>query len=146
MRLFIDADGCPVVNQSVEIAKKNHIEAVIVKNHAHQIRSDYAEVVTVDKSRDSADYYIVNHASKGDIIVTQDYGLAAMALSKQAYVITQNGLFITPVNIDQLLESRHINQVMRRKHKVYTHHKKRESAQDTTYIKALETLISQIND
>ena len=67
MRIFIDADGCPVVDETINIAKKLNIPVVIVKNYAHVINSSYAEVVTVDLSSDSADYYIVNHMGKGEI-------------------------------------------------------------------------------
>ncbi len=123
MRLLIDADGCPVVKQSVKIANEYTVAVVIVKNHAHVLDYPGATVVTVDLSRDSADYYIVNHAEKGDLIISQDYGLAAMALSKEAVVLTQFGMEITTGNIDQLLSRRHFNQEMRRKHKTFTHGK-----------------------
>ncbi|MBN2260055.1 MAG: DUF188 domain-containing protein [Clostridiales bacterium] len=144
MKLFIDADGCPVVETAVAIAKEKRIEAVIVKNYAHNISSDYAEVVTVDISRDSADFYIVNHSDKNDIIITQDYGLAAMALSKGSHVITQNGMYITQDNIDQLLNQRHFNENMRRKHKIYSHIKKRKHSDNKIFTENFESLIEKI--
>ena len=115
MRIFIDADGCPVVDETINIAKKLNIPVVIVKNYAHVINSSYAEVVTVDLSSDSADYYIVNHMGKGDIVVTQDNGLAAMALAKEGIVINQNGYIIDNENIDAMLSTRHINRELRQR-------------------------------
>ena len=107
MKIFVDGDGCPVVHLTIEIAKSYGIDIIVVKNYCHEIYDEYATIVTVDKFADSADYYIVNHVNNGDIVVTQDYGLAAMALSKNAACINQNGLIISSENIDELLERRH---------------------------------------
>jgi hypothetical protein len=141
MKIYIDADGCPVVKLTIELAKKNSLPAVVVKNYAHVVDSDYAEVVTVDISRDSADYYIVNRLQPGDILVTQDYGLAAMALSKKAAILNQNGLIITDFNIMGLLDRRHVNQKMRKENRVYTKIPKRTREDDERYIEALSHLI-----
>lgn len=144
MKIIIDADGCPVVKNAVNIAKENEIEVLIVKNYAHQIEDDYATIVTVDISNDSADYYIVNHANKGDIVVTQDYGLSAMAISKGAICINQNGLIISDNNIDELLGRRHVNREARRKDGKYTKFKKRSSDDnfkfEESFIKLIERL------
>lgn len=141
MKIYIDADGCPVVKLTIELAKKNGLPAVVVKNYAHVVDSDYAEVVTVDISRDSADYYIANRLQPGDILVTQDYGLAAMALSKKAAILNQNGLIITDFNIMGLLDRRHVNQKMRKENRVYTKIPKRTREDDERYIEALSHLI-----
>ena len=133
MKVIIDADGCPVVKNAVNIAKEKDIEVLIVKNYAHQIEDDYATIVTVDISNDSADYYIVNHTSLGDIVVTQDYGLSAMAISKGAICINQNGLIISDRNIDGLLGRRHVNREARRKDGKYTKFKKRNSDDDLKF-------------
>ncbi|MGI6423873.1 MAG: YaiI/YqxD family protein [Tepidanaerobacteraceae bacterium] len=124
MKILIDADGCPVVAKTVKIAKEYDIQVIIVKNFSHEIEDDYATIITVDQAPDSADIYIVNNTSKGDIVITQDYGLAAMALAKEAICINQNGFIISSKNIDQLLTRRHINREIRRKHNKYTKFKK----------------------
>lgn len=141
MKIYIDADGCPVVNLTVEIAKKHHIPVVIVKNYAHEITSSYATVVTVDIEADSADYYIINHISKGDIVVTQDYGVAAITISKEAICITQNGMIISNTNIDGLLHSRHMNQQLRKNKKHYSKIKKRTAEDNVKFQHQLEALI-----
>lgn len=129
INIYVDADGCPVVNKAIDIAKEFGLKIVVVKNYAHQITSDYAEIVTVDISRDSADYYIVNQISKGDIVITQDYGLAAMVLSRGGICINQNGHIITNENIDGMLNSRHINQKLRRQN-IYTSKFKKRSREE----------------
>lgn len=141
MKIFVDGDGCPVVDISIEIAKKHDIEIVVVKNYNHELWDDYATIVTVDSSPDSADYYIANHTAKDDIVITQDYGLAAMALSRGAHCLNQNGLIISSKNIDILLERRHFNQEQRRKHKRYTKFKKRTPEQDEQFKQSLISII-----
>lgn len=141
MKILIDADGCPVVDIAVSIAKENNIETIIVKNHAHFIINDYAKVVTVDKSRDSADYYIANNTDEGDIVITQDYGLAAMVISKKAIAINQNGLIINSSNIDNLLSTRYLNQELRKRQRKYTKFKKRTPNNDISFSKNFINLI-----
>ncbi len=144
MRIFVDADGCPVVDIAIKVAKSYGLEIVVVKNYSHELADDYATIVTVDESPDSADFYIANNAIKGDIVITQDYGLAAMALGKCAFCLNQNGLIISSKNISMLLERRHINREIRRKHKKYTKFKKREPKQDIKFEKSLIWLIEEL--
>lgn len=141
MRIFVDADGCPVVNITIDLAKEYDLEVIIVKNYAHEIEDDYATIITIDIGPDSADYYIVNNLNKGDIVVSQDYGFAAMAIAKGAICITQNGFIITSKNIDGLLATRHINQKLRREHNIYSKFKKRSSLADIEFEKSLRNLI-----
>ena len=146
MKVIIDADGCPVVKQAVEISKEYNIEVLIVKNYAHQIEDDYATIVTVDISSDSADYYIANHTGRGDIVITQDYGLAAMSISRGAICINQNGLIISDRNIDSLLSRRHINREARKKDGKYTKFKKRSSGDDLKFEESFKKLIERKKD
>lgn len=145
MKIFVDADGCPVVSIAIEVAKEYGIRIVVVKNYAVWLEDPYAEIVSVDISRDSADYYIANRIDKGDILITQDYGLAAMALTKGAYCINQNGFLITDENIGDLLNRRHINATLRRKKKVYTKFKKRNPQADEAFERNLKELINKKN-
>lgn len=145
MKVIIDADGCPVVKSAVEISKSHDIEVLIVKNYAHQIEDDYATIVTVDVSSDSADYYIANHTNKGDIVITQDYGLAAMAISKGAVCINQNGLVISDDNIDSLLSRRHINREARRKDGKYSKFKKRTNKDNLIFKEKFEELLLKLH-
>ncbi len=143
MVIFVDADGCPVVDIAIEVAKMFNLHIVVVKNYAVEINDDYAEVVTVDISHDSADYYIVNRINKGDIAVSQDHGLAAMCLAKGALCINQNGFVINSANIDGMLNRRYLNQKLRREKNIYTKFKKRDPQADEDFRKSLIDLIEK---
>ncbi|HHX63021.1 MAG TPA: YaiI/YqxD family protein [Epulopiscium sp.] len=141
MKIYIDADGCPVVNLTVDIAKEYDIPVIIVKNYAHEITNPYATIVTVDIAPDSADYYIINNIENGDLVITQDYGVAAITISKEAICITQNGLIIASHNIDGLLNSRHMNQQLRKNKRSYSKIKKRTSQDNINFEHQLRSLI-----
>ncbi len=141
MKILIDADGCPVTAVAVEEAKRHGIEAVIYCDTSHEFTDTEVRVVTVSKGADSADFALVNDAEKGDVVVTQDYGLAAMALAKGAVPITQNGLIINDFNIASLLESRHSAKQARRAGAHIKGPKKRTKQQDLDFRKALLTLL-----
>lgn len=141
MKIYVDADGCPVVNIAIKIAKEYKLEIIIVKNYAHEIVDPYATVVSVDISRDSADFYIVNKIETGDIVITQDYGLATMCLSKEAIPINQNGLIFSQDNIDGMLNRRHLHQQLRKQNKYYGKAKKRNTEADKAFERNLRSII-----
>jgi len=114
MKILVDADACPVKDIIVRIARKQDVPVTMVIDTAHELNDGYSTVVTVDKGPDSVDFKLMSLLSAGDIVVTQDYGLAAMALSKGAMAINQNGLVYTNENIDQLLTERHVSAQIRR--------------------------------
>ncbi len=128
MKIYVDADGCPVVDIAINVAKEYKLEIIIVKNYAHIIKDSYAIIVSVDISNDSADFYIINRINKNDIVITQDYGLAALALAKGAIPINQNGLIYTEDNIDGMLNRRHIHRELRRQNKSHGKIKKKKSS------------------
>ncbi|MCP3761307.1 YaiI/YqxD family protein [Domibacillus sp. A3M-37] len=105
--LLIDADGCPVVDLACLAAKEYKLPVVLICDTAHEMSRPGAETIIVSKGADAVDFVLVNRVKKGDIVITQDYGLAAMVLARQAYAIDQNGREYTHDNIDQLLLSRH---------------------------------------
>ena len=107
MNVLIDADACPVVNIAVSLCKEKAIPCLLVCDTAHRIERDGAETLVIDKGADSADFALVNRVTPGDIVVTQDYGLASMCLAKSARVLHQDGWEYTEYNIQALLWSRH---------------------------------------
>ena len=109
MKIIVDADSCPVKEIIIDVAQRHLVGLIFVCDTAHVLSVSYGTVKTVDKHADSADFVIVNLAGKGDIVVTNDYGLAAMALSKKAYVINPNGVIFSADNMDRLLFERHMN-------------------------------------
>ena len=144
MKILVDADACPVKNIIVRIAKEHNIPVVMLIDTSHVINDGYSEVITVDKSRDSVDIALANKVSKSDIVVTQDYGVAAMALPKGAKAINQNGLIYSNENIDKLLFERHIGQKIRQSGGRTSGPRKRTKVDDENFEKAFMSLIERL--
>ena len=113
-RVFVDADACPVKGLIVSVSREYGVEVVMVSDTSHRISDGYSQVLVVDKARDSADLAILNRLRRGDLVVTQDYGVAAMALGKGAAALHQSGMEYTDGNIQQLLLERHLSGKRRR--------------------------------
>jgi len=114
MQILVDADACPVKEIIVRLAKERRIPVTMLIDTSHQLNDGYSTIVTVDKQADSVDFALMDMLSRYDIVVTQDYGLAAMVLGKGAKVVNQNGFVYTNENIDRLMIERHIGQKVRR--------------------------------
>ena len=108
MKIYVDADACPVAAIVEQIAKEYEIPVTLLCDTNHVLYSDYSEVVTVGAGADAVDFKLVSLCHKGDIVVTQDYGVAAMILGKGAYGIHQNCKWYTNENIDRMLMERHL--------------------------------------
>lgn len=148
MKIYVDADACPVVRQTEEIGRKYNIPVVLICDTNHILSSDYSEVIIADAGADSVDFLLVNRCEKGDIVVSQDYGVAAMVLGKGAYPIHQSGKWYTNENIDELLMKRHIAKTARRSHKK-VHLKgpsKRTEEDNKRFCESLERLILKLAD
>ena len=141
MRLLIDADACPVVERAIDAAAKRGIPVTLVCDDAHQMSRAHAETVTVSRGADSADFALVNLTHRGDIVVTQDYGLAAMCLAKGARILHQDGREYTEQNIDGLLAFRHEAKKLRRAGGRTKGPAKRTAAQDEAFSAALALLL-----
>ena len=143
MRIFIDADGCPVVDIAVRTAKRYGIGCTIICDTAHSIQRDGADTIIVDKGADSADFRLVNLVGAGDIAITQDYGLATMCLSKRAIVLNQDGRRYTEENISGLLEFRAVSAKIRRSGGRTKGMPKRTAQQDKDFEDSLTDIIGE---
>ncbi len=114
MKIYVDADACPVVKIIENTAKRYALSVCLLCDTNHILSSEYSEVKVIDAGADAVDFALVNLCKKGDVVVTQDYGVAAMALGKGACSIHQSGRWYTNENIDQLLMERHITKEARR--------------------------------
>ena len=141
MTILIDADGCPVVDLTVQTAARYKVPVLILCDTAHQIEREGAQTLVFDKGADSVDFALVNRVKPGDIVVTQDYGLASMCLAKCARVLNQNGLEYTADNIDALMLRRYENKKLLRAEKHPKGTPKRTKDQDITYRNALERIL-----
>ncbi len=142
MQILVDADACPVKDIIVRIAKKKNIPVTMIIDTSHELNDGYSTIITVEKSKDSVDLKLINMVNAGDIVVTQDYGLAAMALVKSAKVLNQNGLVYTNENIDRLLFERHIGQKIRRRGGRTKGPKRRTCEDDERFVRVLMNIIS----
>lgn len=122
MKIYVDADACPVVRIVEKIAIKYQIPCVLLCDTNHVLTSDYSDVVIVGAGADAVDFKLISLLSRGDICVSQDYGVAAMALGKGCFAIHQSGRWYTNENIDQMLMERHLAKKARRSTK--KHHLK----------------------
>lgn len=141
MRILVDADACPVKQIIVQIAKQKHIPVTMLIDTSHELNDGYSYVITVDKQADSVDFALMGLLTKDDVVVTQDYGLAAMALGKGARVVNQNGLVYTHSNIDKLLMERHISGKIRRSGCRTKGPAKRTKEDDARFAMAFEKLL-----
>lgn len=114
MKIIVDGDACPGISIITNIAKKYELEVIIYCDINHYITANYGEVRFVDSGFQSVDMKVVNECSNGDIIVSQDYGVAAICLGKKASVISPKGYIYTNENIGAMLEQRHLSQKIRR--------------------------------
>jgi len=147
MKLLIDADACPVVDISLRCAKENDVdECILLCDTSHLIERDGARTIVVSKGADSADFALVNLVKAGDIVVTQDYGLAAMCLAKKAHVLNQNGLIFNEFNIGSLLEQRHLSKKIRMAGGRTKGPSKRTKEQDDAFLKSLKKIFSSIKN
>ena len=145
MKIYVDADACPVVRIVERLAKKHEVPCVLLSDTNHVIDSDYSEVIVVGAGADAVDYKLISLLKKGDICVSQDYGVAAMALSKGCYAIHQSGKWYTNENIDQMLMERHLAKKARRSTK--KHHlkgpSKRIAEDDIRFEESFERMIQK---
>lgn len=108
IKLIVDADACPVKPEITDAAAQFGVPVVMVASYDHRLQAaEGVEIVQVDRSDQSVDLYIANRLKAGDILVTQDFGLATIGLAKRATVLSNRGQTYTDRTIDFLLENRH---------------------------------------
>ena len=106
MKIIVDGDACPNINDISDIASDYDLEMLVFTDYSHNMNDNYYKVIKCDVGSDSCDLMLIKVVTKGDVVITQDYGLSALCLSKGAVVINPNGLIINDMNIDNLLMSR----------------------------------------
>lgn len=141
MRVLIDGDGCPVVDITIQLCRKQNIPCLILCDTAHELQRTDVETLVLDKGPDSVDFAIANRVSPGDLVITQDYGLASMCLARGAIVLHQDGWVYTEDNIDALLLSRHESRKIRSSGGRLKGPKKRTAAQNTAFASLLEQIL-----
>ena len=142
MKIYVDADACPVTRIAERVAKERGIPVVLLCDTNHVLNSDYSEIRVIGAGADAVDIALINLCQRGDIVATQDYGVAALALGKGAKAIHQSGRWYTDENIDGLLMERHMAKVARRKSKNHLRGPaKRTEADDRRFEESFRQLI-----
>lgn len=143
MEVFIDADACPVVRIAERVAKKYNLKVNLFCDTNHILKSDYSNIIIIGAGADAVDIALINNCHKEDIVITQDYGVAALALGKGAFAIHQSGKIFTENNIDSLLMQRYVCKKQRMSSS--KHHikgpKKRTKEDDINFEISFENLI-----
>ena len=144
MRIHIDADACPVTRIAEGIAKKYSIPVTLLCDTNNVLTSDYSGIIVVGAGTDAVDLALINLCKQGDVVVTQDYGVAALALGKGVRAIHQSGRWYTDDNIDAMLMERHMAKKARRSAK--NHLKglsKRTKDDDIRFAESFERMIQE---
>ena len=143
--IYIDADACPVTHIAEEIARRHGIPVTILCDTNHVIYSATSTVKLIGAGADAVDLALINLCKAGDIVITQDYGVAALALGKGALAVHQSGKCFTDDNIGGLLMDRHLAKKARRSGK---HHlkgpAKRTEEDDRRFAESFERLIAEL--
>ena len=141
MKVLIDADACPVVDIAVRLCRKYGTECVLLCDTAHIMHKEGATTLVFDKGADSVDFALVNRAQPGDIVITQDYGLASMCLARTEHILHQDGWRYSQDNISGLMEQRHASRKYRAAGGRTKGPSKRTAQQDKAFSLALEALL-----
>ena len=141
MKVLIDADACPVVDIAVKLCAKEGVPCLLLCDTAHAVYREDAQPLIFDKGADSVDFALVNRTCPGDIVITQDYGLASMCLGRKVRVLHQDGWEYTMDNISGLMEQRHANKKHRLAGGRTKGPSKRTKAQDEAFAKAFQQML-----
>lgn len=144
MRIIVDADACPGRDLIEKAAKENNIEVIMMCDYNHVLTSDYSTIRYIESGFQNVDTAVANETKSGDIVVSQDYGVAAMVLGRKAFAISPTGYIYDNDNIDRLLFERHLSQKVRRGGGRTANHKKRSNEDDDRLYRNLIKLIKGI--
>ena len=142
LRILVDADACPVVDITLRLCKKHRVECLLFCDTAHELHKDGATTFVFDKGADSVDLAIANRSLPGDLVITQDYGLASLCLARGVRVLHQDGWEYTEYNIQALLFQRAESRKYRASGGRVKGPSKRTRQQDTAFEAALEKLMA----
>ncbi len=143
MRIIVDGDGCPGISYIEKVAKEENIDLLVYSTIDHNINLNYGEVKRVDAGFQSVDMYVINDTKEGDIVISQDFGVAALALGKKAYAISPKGMIFSNDNIERLLFERYLSQKARKAGLRGKNASKRKKEDDINLYNTIKKVINQ---
>lgn len=143
--IYVDADACPVRDIISSLARKYNIKVIMYCDTSHIIFDNYAKVISVDTKKDNVDFYIASTITDNDILITSDYGLSNLVLSKKVIIIHPNGFIIDNNNINTLLTQRYLNYKLRKQSSHIKGHKKRTKSDDINFFNLLNEILRKYN-
>ena len=143
MRLLIDGDACPNRKEVIELALHYEIETFLFIDFAHDIEDERICIVRCEVGKDSVDQMILSYIQAGDLLISQDYGLASLALLKEALVLHVSGKRISEDNINNLLMSRYLGHISRKQNNHVKGPKKRNQKTCRKNTKNIKKLIDR---
>lgn len=141
MRILVDGDACPNKEDIKRLAIQYQIEMFVYIDYAHVLEDDYYHVINCEVGNDSVDMAIINDSQKGDLVITQDYGLASLLLPKGVYILHISGMQIDNDNVDGLLMSRYLSAKQRRAQNRVKGPSKRTDEVKTYFLNQLEFIL-----
>lgn len=141
MRIIVDADATPSINLITEVASSYNLELILYVDHSHNINNDYATIIYLTPGFQSVDTKISNDLKENDILITQDYGLAVIGLSKKSHVINPKGTIYTNDNMDIMLFERYLNTKNRKMNNHIKGPKKRTKEDDINLYNSIQNII-----
>ena len=144
MTLYVDADACPAIRMIEITAAAFHVPVVLLCDEHHVLTSDTSRIVTVASGTAAVDLALGTRCSRGDLVITQDYGVAALALGKGAYALNPSGKQYTDENISGVLMDRHLAGKARRSGKHHLRGPARRTEEDDRRLReSLERLLRE---
>lgn len=149
VKVIIDGDACPVVDEVVELTIETGISVIIIRSFSHFSHQQYPEHVSisyVDDGPDAVDYKIVKLANSQDIVITQDYGLASLLIDKVRLVMHHNGNVYHHNTIQQLLDKRYLNAQIRKQGGRHKGPPPFSKADRLKFVQSFKTILSNLEE
>lgn len=145
MKLFVDADACPVKDETVKVGVRHNLPIIFVANSWMRLDDHpLIERVVVQEGPDEADNWIVENCVPNDIVVTNDIPLAARAMERDAMALRPNGKPFTEDNIGMALAMRELNNELRETGEIKGYNPGFTSKDRSDFLQALENIIQTI--
>jgi uncharacterized protein YaiI (UPF0178 family) len=143
--IYIDADGCPVKDETYKVAERYQLKVFVVANKYLNVPQDTrVQMIVAPTDFDAADDWIVEHAQKGDIVITADILLAERCVKKQVRAIGSKGIEFTEDSIGSAVATRELMQNLRHMGEVRGGPAPMDKKDRSKFLSTLDQVIQQL--